>query len=328
MKRMRSALLLWWVSLVVGVSAQVSPDGAFCSICPTLLPVVGLPNVVLPAGTAGVLTESQTCADTEEMARNGSFTQSQCLLWIASDVATTCSCKGGSYLVTEPPLDTPTEATNGIPVASPTDAPVAVLTESPVAVPVEKPVASSTEAPVAVEAPTTVTGSVSICLTSATLVLRGIFAETYLVVCSEFYLEQLSAQNVSCAFSARRLCLPNLARYLRVLQNNATVSPTDVATNVTSTFATGDEIENYELAWIDVIERNGEDFVFSLRNRGSAASQVYFATVQMVDAFSPTALPSFTPTAPAPPVPPVDGGKSPIGAVLEEALPLEWYLWP
>jgi hypothetical protein len=54
------------MALLIGAqsasNAQIFPDGG-CSICPSALPVVA--DVVLPSGTADVLTEDQTCAETE-----------------------------------------------------------------------------------------------------------------------------------------------------------------------------------------------------------------------------------------------------------------------
>jgi hypothetical protein len=304
-------------------NAQIFPDGG-CSICPSTLPVVGLPDVVLPAGTAGVVMQDQTCAETEAMAQSGTYTQAQCVLLRISSIPTVCGCEAGPDVPTLPPVETPTgspvvapttieaptAAPIAVPVGAPTDSPVAVPvavptaapTEAPVAVPVEAPVAVPTDAPLAVpvevpvEAPTgaPVTGSVSIRLTSTTSALKGTSAETYLEVCSEFYMQHLSALNVSCDFSSRRF---KSRRNLRALQANLTVSPIDVATDVTSVFAAGNEVDNYEQALINAVEQNSSQFISLLKTRGTALSQVFFETVQMVDAYSPTAVPPLPPVA-------------------------------
>lgn len=302
-------------------SAQIFPDGG-CSICPSTIPFVGLPDVVLPAGTAGVVMQDQTCADTEEMAQGGTFTQAQCVLLRVSNVPSICGCQVGPDTPTGAPVATPTEppvtAPVEAPVVDPTEAPVAAPTGAPVAPPVETPVAEPTESPVSapvvaptgtpvavpvdvpVEAPVEfptgdlVTGSVTIRLTSTTSTLEGSSAETYLEVCSEFYMKQLPAVNVSCAIVDRRL---KNRRYLRALQGNLTVAPIDVATEVTSTFATGSEVDSYEEALIDRLEQNSDDFILQLKTRGTALSQVYFETVEMVDAYSPTSVPPLPPVA-------------------------------
>lgn len=255
MKRMRNALLFWWVSSVVCVKAQNSSDGYICSICPASLPVVGLPNVVLPAGTAGAIIADTSCAAAEQMAQQGLFSQGQCVLLRSSGVSDTCGCDTG----------------------------------------------------------VAVTGSVSIRLVSTSSELEGSIADTYLEICQVFYLEQFSAKTVYCAFSARRLNIQHRSHSLRVLQSNVTLSPIVVTTGVTSLFAAGNEIGNYNQALIDAIDLNGEEFAFYLRTRGTAASQEYFATVQTVDAFRSTVapVPVSSPTiATAPVAPPNSGGRS------------------
>jgi hypothetical protein len=266
--------------------------------------------------------QDQTCAETEAMAQAGTFTQAQCVLLRISSIPTDCGCEAGPGVPTGPPvaapvaapIEPPVAAPTETPVVAPTETPVAAPTESPVAAPVGVPVAAPTDAPVAVpvatptEAPVAVpvetpvgsptgasiTGSVSIRLTSTTSALQGSSAETYLEVCSEFYLEQLSALNVSCVFSSRRL---NSRRYLRALQSNLTVSPIDVATDVTSTFAPGNEVGNYDQSLIDAVEQNSDQFILLLKTRGTALSQVYFETVKNVAAYSPTAVPPLPPVA-------------------------------
>jgi hypothetical protein len=147
------------------VVAQLFPN-AGCSICPSSAPDVGLPDVVLPAGTAGVLTVEQTCAETEELAQSGAYSQGTCLLLRASGISITCGCQAAGAPVPVPvpvptrrpvvpptaPVAAPTEAPVAAPVAAPTETPVA----APVAAPTVAPVAAPTEAPVVapVAAPT------------------------------------------------------------------------------------------------------------------------------------------------------------------------------
>ena len=336
------------VTLLIGSpnvsNAQIFPDGG-CSICPASLPVVGSPDVVLPAGSAaGVVMDDLTCAEVEAMAQAGSFTSAQCVLLRVSSIPNDCGCEASPDAPTLAPVEAPVEAPvatpTEMPVSAPIEAPVAAPTDTPVAVPVAVPtdtpvgvpVAVPTDAPVEapVDAPTpaagsTVTESVTIRLTSLTSELEGANAETFLEVCEEFYLEQLMALNVSCAFSARRR---KLSRYLRALQGNLTASPMDVATDVTSTFATAEESATYEQDLLDAIEQNSALFITMLQTRGDAVSQFFFESVESVDAFSPTAVPPLapvaspvaapvaaTPTAPAPVAAPTaeddgDGGLS------------------
>lgn len=126
--------------------------GEVCSICPKDLPVVGSPDIILPAGTAGILTEDQTCAVTEEQAQAGEFTPTECVLIRATGVGLLCGCEAG-VAPTEPPTPEPTDAPAAAdteaPAAAPTNAPVAAATEAPVVAATEAPVVAATEAPVA-----------------------------------------------------------------------------------------------------------------------------------------------------------------------------------
>jgi hypothetical protein len=185
--------------------------------------------------------------------------------------------------------------------------PVGASTESPVSAPSEFPTSATTERPFAAPTKsspnassmlTTVSGSVSIRLASTSSALEGSYVETYFAACESFYSEHFPANtSVSCAFSTPRLTVgsQNLSRHLRVLESNATLSPIVVATNVTSTFAAGNyTIGNYDQALIDAIELDGEDFILLLRTFGAPLCQNYFATVETVDAFSPSAVASLT----------------------------------
>jgi hypothetical protein len=120
----------------VFVNAQLFPSNA-CSICPTTLPQVGSPDVVLDAGFAGVLTEDQTCAETETLAQSGAYSRASCVLLRTSGITIICGCK---------------EDTAPAPVSVPVSAPVPV--PRPVAVPVTLPVVKPTESPIAAVIPT------------------------------------------------------------------------------------------------------------------------------------------------------------------------------
>lgn len=158
-----SSLVVVWLCAQSVAEAQLSFDG--CSICPSSLPVVGLPGVVLPAGTAGVIVSDQTCAETEELAQSGAYSQGQCVLLRASGVSITCGCEEQGTPVTpptrrpvapptEPPAPAPTRRPvrppTRRPVAAPTDAPVPAPTDAPVPAPTDEPVAAPVVAPVAV----------------------------------------------------------------------------------------------------------------------------------------------------------------------------------
>jgi hypothetical protein len=220
-------------------------------------------------------------------------------LHILSDVNATTDLTVGSCDGQSAPIAPTGSSPTVSPVASPIGLPVSAPTKPPVAAPTKLP----SEAPAAVA---TVTGSVSIRLTSTSLELEGSFAGTYLEVCEVFFLEQLPATNVSCALSARRLSIRNRSRPLRLLQSNVTLSPIVVATDETTMFGAGNEIGNYDQALIDAVELNSAEFALLLRTRGPPLSQVYFETVETVDAFSPTAVPapSSSSTAEAPGVKP------------------------
>jgi hypothetical protein len=135
-----STLVFSWLSAQSIAEAQLSLDG--CSICPSSLPVVGLPDVVLPAGTAGVLLSDQTCAETDAKAQSGAYSQAQCVLLRASGVSNTCGCKE------QGPTDKPVPPPTSRPVAPPVEKPAPVPTSRPVAAPTSPPVTAPIEPPV------------------------------------------------------------------------------------------------------------------------------------------------------------------------------------
>jgi hypothetical protein len=232
-----------FISAQSSSNAEISLDGTICSICTTSLPVVGLPDVILPAGTAGVLTEDQTCAVTEQMAQSGLFTPEQCVLLGASNVPSNCGCAASERQI-------------------------AASTETPTMAPVDAPTEMTR---------ITVTGSVSIRLTPARYDLEGSNAMHFLNQCAVFYLEQLQAINVTCAISGI---------------GNVINSQIVLSTNVTSIFATGTVIEDYDQALIDAIQHNSSRFLFLLQRRGTSGTMTYFSDVSKVDVVIPTAAPT------------------------------------
>jgi hypothetical protein len=154
------------------VDAQQVFPGEGCSICPTTRPVVGLPDVILPGGFAGVLDQDQTCAETEALAQNGAYSQGSCVLLRVSGITDLCGCEEAGAPVSapvavptrrpvRPPTTPPEPAPTDKPVAPPTDAPIPAATDpptpaptdAPVPLPTDVPVASPSAAPVVVVAP-------------------------------------------------------------------------------------------------------------------------------------------------------------------------------
>lgn len=158
------------VALLYVPSAVVDAQlftGSSCSICPTTLPEVGLPDVVLEAGFAGVLLEDQTCGETEELAQAGAFSRASCVLLRTSGVSNICGCQEADAPIPVPvavptrrpvaapvPVPVPVAEPTDAPEPAPTDAPVVAPTDVPVVAPTEAPVVAPTEAPVVVVAPT------------------------------------------------------------------------------------------------------------------------------------------------------------------------------
>lgn len=149
------AVVLLYVPSIV-VDAQLFP-GSSCSICPTTLPEVGLPDVVLDAGFAGVLTGEQTCGETEALAQSGAYSRASCVLLRTSGISNICGCQEENAPMPAPvavPVRAPVPVPTDAPEPAPTDAPVAAPTDSPVAAPTDSPIAAPTEAPAVVVVPT------------------------------------------------------------------------------------------------------------------------------------------------------------------------------
>lgn len=72
--------------------ATVAPTSLqSCSICPSGQDVTN-GDAILPAGTAFVITEDQTCDETESLARSGTYSQVACVLLQSVNIAAICGC--------------------------------------------------------------------------------------------------------------------------------------------------------------------------------------------------------------------------------------------
>lgn len=114
-------LALWYVPSAT-VDAQLF-TGESCSICPTILPEVGVPDAVLEAGFAGVLLEDQTCGEVEALAQAGAFSHASCVLLGTNGISISCGCQEGDAPIPEPVVVTLRALASASPVAGPVSAP-------------------------------------------------------------------------------------------------------------------------------------------------------------------------------------------------------------
>jgi hypothetical protein len=299
-------IVVFTTTLYAFHTAIPTVEAVCSSICPTSIPYVTLPDVMLDAGFAGVLTQAQTCAKTEDLAQSGLYDEISCVMLRTSGIIIACGCNESDAAVPAP-LPTPLFVPK-----LPPNVPIVPLTASAIA---PQHVTMPTIEPAdAMEAPNTpdpsfleINAQVVLRLTTTPGPLTDAAVATFLEVCAKFYTVFLPGvvKNVTCSIYTDTRQLVEREQTIRSRSvTYYTRASLDVITEVLALFDPAGGVISFASELVQTVASRSDLFALRLRTDGNVESQVFFSTVLTVAAYDPLDVPPIPrPTTIAPAVP-------------------------